>query len=67
MKLHIMQFSPASYNVRPLGSGSSHQHPVLKHPQSVFFLYSRTAYLNYHYSLCFGTEEINCILHCVLL
>jgi hypothetical protein len=38
MKLHIMQFSPASYHFIPLWSKYSLQHPILKHPQSMFTL-----------------------------
>jgi hypothetical protein len=36
MKILFMQFSPASYYLIPLGSRYSPQHPVLKHPQSMF-------------------------------
>jgi hypothetical protein len=38
MKLVIKQFSPASYHFIPLRSKYSPQHPVLKHPHSVFLL-----------------------------
>jgi hypothetical protein len=31
-----MQFSPSSYYFLPLGSTYSAQHPVLKHPQSIY-------------------------------
>jgi hypothetical protein len=31
-----MQFSPTSCHLIPLGSKYSPQHPVLKHPQSMF-------------------------------
>jgi hypothetical protein len=31
-----MQFSPTSYDFIPLRSKYSPQHPVLKHPQSMF-------------------------------
>jgi hypothetical protein len=37
MKLLIMQSSPASCHFLSLKSKYSPQHPVLKHPQSVFF------------------------------
>jgi hypothetical protein len=37
MKLLIVQFSPVSCHFIPLRSRYSPQHPVLKHPQSVFF------------------------------
>jgi hypothetical protein len=36
MKLLIMQFSPTSYHFIPLWSKYSPQHPVLKHPESIF-------------------------------
>jgi hypothetical protein len=36
MKLPIMQFSLTSYHFIPLRSKYSPQHPVLKHPQSMF-------------------------------
>jgi len=36
VKLLIMQFSSASHHFRPLRSKYPPQHPVLKHPQSVF-------------------------------
>jgi hypothetical protein len=36
MKLVIMQLSPASYHFIPLRSKYSPQHPVLKHPPSMF-------------------------------
>jgi len=38
MKLLIMQFSPSSSLFFPLRSKYSRQHPVFKHPQSVYFL-----------------------------
>jgi hypothetical protein len=31
-----MQFSPPSYHFMPLRSKHSPQHPVLKHPESMF-------------------------------
>jgi hypothetical protein len=37
IKLLIMHFSPVSCQVIPLRSKYSPQHPVLTHPQSVFF------------------------------
>jgi hypothetical protein len=37
MKLLIMQSSPVSYHFLPLRSKYSSQHPVLRHPQSMFF------------------------------
>jgi hypothetical protein len=37
MKLLIMLLSPTSYHFTSLGSKYSPQHPVLKHPHSVFF------------------------------
>jgi hypothetical protein len=37
MKFLIMQSSPASHHFFPLRSRYSPQHPILKHPQSVFF------------------------------
>jgi len=37
MKLLIMQFSPPSSYFLSLMSKYSLQHPVLKHPQSMFF------------------------------
>jgi hypothetical protein len=37
MKLLIMKFSSVSYHFLPLRSKYSPQHPVLKHPQSMFF------------------------------
>jgi hypothetical protein len=36
MKLIIMQFSPTSCLIIPLWSKYSPQHPVVKHPQSLF-------------------------------
>jgi hypothetical protein len=36
MKLFIIQFSPTSCHFISLRSKYSHQHPVLKHPQSMF-------------------------------
>jgi hypothetical protein len=36
MKLLIMQFSPTSHHFIPLRSKYCPQHPVLKHPQSMF-------------------------------
>jgi hypothetical protein len=36
MKLLIMQFPPNSRHIIPLRSKYSPQHPVLKHPQSMF-------------------------------
>jgi hypothetical protein len=36
MKLLIMQFSPTSCHFISLWSKYSRQHPVLKHPQSMF-------------------------------
>jgi hypothetical protein len=37
-ELLIRQFSPASCHFIPLRSKYSRKHPVLEHPQSVFFL-----------------------------
>jgi len=37
MMLFIMKLSPVSCSFRPLSSKYSPQHPVLKHPQSMFF------------------------------
>jgi hypothetical protein len=36
MQLVIMQFSPTSHHFDSLGFIYSPQHPVLKHPQSMF-------------------------------
>jgi hypothetical protein len=36
IKLHVMQFSPLSRHFIPLRSKYPPQHPVLKHPQSMF-------------------------------
>jgi hypothetical protein len=36
MKLLILQFSPISYHFISLGIKYSPQHPLLKHPQSMF-------------------------------
>jgi hypothetical protein len=41
MRLLIIQSSPASCHSLILGSKFSPQHPVLKHPQSMFFLSMR--------------------------
>jgi hypothetical protein len=37
MKLLVMQFSPFTRHLIPLRSKYPPQHPVLKHPQSMFF------------------------------
>jgi hypothetical protein len=39
MKLLIMQLPQISRHIIPLWSKYSPQHPLLKHPQSVFLLY----------------------------
>jgi len=60
MKLLIMQSSPAFRHFLPLGSKYSHR-PVLKHPQSVFFLSVR--YQVSHPYKTVGTiifEELRC-------
>jgi hypothetical protein len=54
MKLFIMQFSLASCYFFSPRSKYSHQHPVLKHPQFVFFSFVPSTYpssLNYSYFL----------------
>jgi hypothetical protein len=42
IKLPIKQSSPASRHLNPLRSKYSHQHPVLKHPQFIFFSWCET-------------------------
>jgi hypothetical protein len=61
MKLLIMQHSPASRHFLPLMSKYSPQHPVLKHPQSMFFLNVRI-----QVSYSFKTEGKTIVL-CILI
>jgi hypothetical protein len=57
MKFHIMQFSPTSYHLIPHQSKYYLQHPVLKHPQSMFLPYcqrpSFTCIQNYRQNYTF--------------
>jgi len=47
LKLHIMESSPASCHFLPLRSKYSPQHPVLRHPQSMFFCVWETKFHTY--------------------
>jgi hypothetical protein len=62
MKFLIMQFSPTSYHFILFRSKYSPQHPVLRHPQSVFFLYCQRPS-----SLNFGTEYKRTAIFILLL